>query len=343
MAGSGRTERFDGAAAVTRSLLGWGVVAGPFYLVVGVILALTRDGFELSSHPLSLLMLGEHGWLQRANIMLTGAMVLAASVGFARALQGSTAARRAGRLLGAYGVILVISGIFPPDPMEGFPPGTTQGDPTATGLIHFGAGAIGFVVLAVAAFVVGGWFAGRDLTRSLFDDVLERGPRHECVDEVTSHRVGSTRERVEPNNSGALVLLQLAHSDRGDGQTTREVAGRHPQRRPDGPHPSAGRARGGVPYAGTRMALSAHSERQLRTRLGARTTTGTRVPVIASMRSRNSASDSSPTSSQPPSRAGRPARSSIDAGSGPTNPARPGERVKRRSPVMWADPTTQAS
>jgi hypothetical protein len=166
MAGSGRAEGFDGAAAVTRSLLGWGVVAGPFYLVVGVILALTRDGFELSSHPLSLLMLGEHGWLQRANIILTGAMVLAASVGFARALQGSTAARRAGRLLGAYGVILVISGIFPPDPMEGFPPGTTQGDPTATGLIHFGAGAIGFVVLAVAAFVVGGWFAGRDLTRA---------------------------------------------------------------------------------------------------------------------------------------------------------------------------------
>ncbi|MUK02111.1 glycosyltransferase family 2 protein [Vibrio cholerae] len=43
----------------------------------------------------------------------------------------------------------------------------------------------------------------------------------------------------------------------------------------------AGRARGGVPYAGTRMALAAHSERQLRTRLGASTTTGPALPAAA--------------------------------------------------------------
>lgn len=54
-------EGFDSAAAVTRSLLGWGVVAGPFYLVVGLVLALTRPGFDLSRHQLSLLMLGDGG------------------------------------------------------------------------------------------------------------------------------------------------------------------------------------------------------------------------------------------------------------------------------------------
>ncbi|GAA5149649.1 hypothetical protein GCM10025768_13110 [Microbacterium pseudoresistens] len=52
---------FDRAAAVTRSLLGWGVVVGPFYLVIGVALALTRPGFDLSRHALSLLTLGEFG------------------------------------------------------------------------------------------------------------------------------------------------------------------------------------------------------------------------------------------------------------------------------------------
>ena len=31
-------------AAITRSLLGYGVLAGPFYLVVGLAQALTRDG-----------------------------------------------------------------------------------------------------------------------------------------------------------------------------------------------------------------------------------------------------------------------------------------------------------
>ena len=37
---------FDRGAAVTRSLLGYGVLAGPFYLVVGLVQALVRDGFS---------------------------------------------------------------------------------------------------------------------------------------------------------------------------------------------------------------------------------------------------------------------------------------------------------
>lgn len=52
---------FDKSAAVTRSLLGWGVVAGPFYVVFGLTLALTRPGFRLTQHALSLLMLGDLG------------------------------------------------------------------------------------------------------------------------------------------------------------------------------------------------------------------------------------------------------------------------------------------
>ncbi len=164
--GEGRqAEGFDGAAAVTRSLLGYGVLAGAFYLVVGLTLALTRDGFDLSSHALSLLMLGDHGWMQRANIIVSGAMVLAAAVGFARALAPSRAAARAGALLAAYGGSLVASGIFPPDAMGGFPPGAADGDPTTAGILHLAAGGIGFVALAGAAIVVGGGFAARDTVR----------------------------------------------------------------------------------------------------------------------------------------------------------------------------------
>jgi hypothetical protein len=155
--GEGRhAEGFDGAAAVTRSLLGYGVVAGAFYLVVGLALALTRQGFELTSHPLSLLMLGDRGWMQRANIIVTGAMTLAAAVGFARALAPSAAGRRTGVLLGVYGVALVAGGLFPPDPMEGFPPGSTD-DATITGVLHLAAGGIGFLALSSAALVVAGW------------------------------------------------------------------------------------------------------------------------------------------------------------------------------------------
>ena len=48
-------SRFDRGAAVTRSLLGYGVLAGPFYLAVGLMQAFVRDGFDFARHPLSLL------------------------------------------------------------------------------------------------------------------------------------------------------------------------------------------------------------------------------------------------------------------------------------------------
>lgn len=147
---------FNTAAAVTRSLLGWGVVAGVFYLVVGVTLGLTRGGFDFSEHALSLLMLGDHGWMQRANIVLSGVMVLAAAVGFVRAMPTATG----GSLVGTYGACLIASGIFAPDPMNGFPAGASE-EASVSGLLHLAFGAIGFLALAVASFLVANWFASR--------------------------------------------------------------------------------------------------------------------------------------------------------------------------------------
>jgi cytochrome bd-type quinol oxidase subunit 2 len=156
------TGRIDRAAAVTRSLLGWGVVAGPFYLVVGIVLALTRDGFAITRYPLSLLMLGEHGWIQALNLALTGLMTLAAAIGFARAMRGSRRAFWVGGLIGGFGVCMLASAVFPPDPMDGFPPGASMGDPTLSGMLHFAFGGIGFLLLAAAIFVVAGWCARRN-------------------------------------------------------------------------------------------------------------------------------------------------------------------------------------
>jgi hypothetical protein len=39
----------------TRALLASGVVAGPLFVAVALLQALTRDGFDLRRHPLSLL------------------------------------------------------------------------------------------------------------------------------------------------------------------------------------------------------------------------------------------------------------------------------------------------
>jgi hypothetical protein len=162
---TGAKAGFDAGAAVTRSILGWGVVAGPFYLLVGTILAATRDGFDLSRHQLSLLMLGEGGWLQRTNLILSGLMTLAAAVGFWRVsrlpdVPRARAVYVAGLLVGVYGLGLLGSGTFAPDPMRGFPPGAAE-VATASGIAHLAFGVVQFVALAAAAFVLARGLGGR--------------------------------------------------------------------------------------------------------------------------------------------------------------------------------------
>ena len=154
----------DRAAAVTRSLLGYGVLAGVFYLVVGLTQALTRDGYDLTRHDLSLLANGPYGWIQIANLILTGLMVIAAAVGVRRAMRPGPAASWGPGLLAGYGVGLVGAGVFVADPMNGFPPGTPDGPPatvSTAGLLHVVSGAVGFACLVAACFVLARRFAHR--------------------------------------------------------------------------------------------------------------------------------------------------------------------------------------
>jgi hypothetical protein len=140
-------------AAVTRSLLGYGVLVGPFYLAVGLIQAFLREGFDLKRHPLSVLANGPGGWVQTANFVLSGLMVLAAAVGFGRALGPKSRGLRWS--LGMFGASMLLAAVFRADPMDGFPVGTPAGPPTtisAVGLVHFVAGTLGFTALAVSCF-----------------------------------------------------------------------------------------------------------------------------------------------------------------------------------------------
>jgi hypothetical protein len=139
---------------MTRSLLGFGVLAGPFYLVVSLAQAFSRDGFDLSRHAWSLLANGDLGWIQITNFVLTGLMTVAAAVGLHRA---GTPGRLAPALIAVYGASVVAAGIFRADPAQGFPVGAPE-TPEVTwhGTLHFVAGGIGFLCLIVACFVLAG-------------------------------------------------------------------------------------------------------------------------------------------------------------------------------------------
>ena len=142
---------------VTRSLLAYGVIAGPFYVAVSLTQAAVRDGFDLTRHEWSLLANGTGGWIQITNLILTGFMVVAAAVGYRRAMASGVGRRSVPVLLATYGVSLVAAGAFRADPMGGFPAGTPDGPPVAPtlhGMLHIVAGAVGFLALIIATFVL---------------------------------------------------------------------------------------------------------------------------------------------------------------------------------------------
>ena len=149
-------------ARTTRALLACGAAAGPLYLVVGLAQALTRPGFDITRHDLSLLANGDLGWIQVANLVVSGLLVLAGATGLRRALGAGRGRTWAPLLLGLYGLGLVGAGIFTADPALGFPPGTPADARSVSwhGLLHLVCGGIGFLGLIAACFVLARRFVG---------------------------------------------------------------------------------------------------------------------------------------------------------------------------------------
>jgi hypothetical protein len=141
---------------MTRVLLACGVVAGPVYVGVGLIQMLVRDGFDIRRHALSLLSNGDLGWIQVANFLVTGLLVIVGAAGMRRAMTGSRGGTWGPPLLGLYGLGLIGAGFFRPDPALGCPPGLpayAYGNVSWHGIMHFVVGGIGFLGLIAACFV----------------------------------------------------------------------------------------------------------------------------------------------------------------------------------------------
>jgi hypothetical protein len=142
---------------VTRSLLGYGVIAGPFYVAAALAEALTRSGFSLARDDWSLLANGALGYIHVLVLVLTGLMAAAAGGGVVRQLHAERLNAASGWFLGVYGTGLVGAGFFTADPADGFPAGTPPG-PTVTpswhGTLHIFFGGLGFLGLITACLML---------------------------------------------------------------------------------------------------------------------------------------------------------------------------------------------
>jgi len=138
---------------ITRSLLGYGPLAGAVFEISVLVQGLTRRGFRITHDDASLLSNGPLGWIQIAAFLVAGAMTIVAAVGLRRAVTG----RWAPRLLAVYGAGLMAAGIFRADPADGFGPGAPAGKAVHVswhGDGHLIAASIGFAAIIAACFVL---------------------------------------------------------------------------------------------------------------------------------------------------------------------------------------------
>lgn len=145
------------AQRVTRSLLGYGVLAGIVFEGSILVQGLTRRGFRLAHDDASLLSNGPLGWIQIATFLVAGAMTIACAAGMRRALAGRPGGTWGPRLIAVYGAALMAAGLLRADPADGFGPGAAAGQAAhiswhAAG--HLVSASAGFTALIVACFVV---------------------------------------------------------------------------------------------------------------------------------------------------------------------------------------------
>lgn len=146
---------------LTRILLGAGLLAGALLTGVSLTAAVTRPGFDLTRHANSQLALGDWGWVQSTNFVVSGMLVLTYAVGVWRTIGTRRAGRWAAMGLGLYGLLAGVAvGVNPTDPRAGFPPGTaTPTEPSLSAQVHGVASSLGFVAVACACVAFAGYFA----------------------------------------------------------------------------------------------------------------------------------------------------------------------------------------
>ncbi|GAA1243175.1 DUF998 domain-containing protein [Pseudonocardia aurantiaca] len=145
----------------TRTLLTCLTVAGPLWAAVSLVQAATREGFDLTRHPLSALSTGDLGWVQITNFLVAGVLTVVGAVGLRRAMTGTPGGRWAPRLVAVNGLGMIAAALLVMDPADGFPVGTPAGMPASMSwhsVGHMIAGTIAFAGLIAACYVLGRHF-----------------------------------------------------------------------------------------------------------------------------------------------------------------------------------------
>jgi hypothetical protein len=146
------------AGGVDRALA-WGGVVGPALFVVLMLLAgVVVPGYDPQRHFISLLALGQNGWLQTVNFFVSGALIAGFGLALSRTWPSDRSSRATWIAIVVGGAGLVLAALFPTDPGQGFPRGAPAGLPLESSwhaAIHYLGALMFFVGIPAAEALIG--------------------------------------------------------------------------------------------------------------------------------------------------------------------------------------------
>ena len=145
---------------VTRLLIAAGAIGPLLFILVFLVEGVIRPGYSAWHNFGSDLSLSNQGWIQIANFLICGVLVLCFAFGLRQIFRTGKGSTWGPLLLGIFGLSLIIAGIFVTDPSLGYyPPGTSSSTHTLHGTIHGLNAPLAFGSLAIAIFVLARRFA----------------------------------------------------------------------------------------------------------------------------------------------------------------------------------------
>jgi hypothetical membrane protein len=158
---------------VARWLLTGGVIGPVLFVVVFLVEGAIRAdaGYDPMRMFISLLSLGQEGWQQIANFVVSGTLILGGAIGLRSVMREGPGSRWGPILIGLAGVGMVLAGVFVTDPSYGYPPGAPLGPPTSPtwhGVLHMVASVFVFFGLPIAMVVMARRFRGEGSRWALY-------------------------------------------------------------------------------------------------------------------------------------------------------------------------------
>lgn len=150
---------FPETMGINTILLLIGITTTVVFAFVFFIEGVFRPGYNPVYHTVSELELGKRGWIQRSSFFLMGTGVFAFATGTGQILDSVAGAL----FLIIFGLGMIVSGVFVPDPIRGYPPGAPANPfarPSRQALIHHVTGPISFLAIFVACLILAGRLEG---------------------------------------------------------------------------------------------------------------------------------------------------------------------------------------